>query len=96
MDNNLFKDETRVYFENISIYIFQYPNGNKAFVSYGKLNEIKNDEIIHIYSTEYGSSGSPILNLSNNKAIGMHKQGSQYFNFNIGTSLKSPLNKIYS
>ena len=29
-DDNLFKDETKVYFTDISIYILQYPLGEKA------------------------------------------------------------------
>ena len=45
-------------------------------------------------STDNGSSGSPILNLENNKVIGIHKQGSNNFNYNKGTLLKYPLNDI--
>ena len=56
------------------------------------LNEINNYDIKHSCSTNNGSSGSPILNLKNNKVIGIHKQGSKIFNFNIGTLLNYPLN----
>ena len=42
--------------------------------------------------TEFGSSGSPILNLNTFKVIGIHKEGSNHFNFNKGTFLKFPLN----
>ena len=94
LDNNLFKKEIKAYYENISIYVLQYPLGNKAAVSYGLSlsNEINNYEIKHTCSTEHGSSGSPILNLSNNKVIGIHKEGAKNFNFNIGTCLQFPLN----
>ena len=51
---------------------------------------INNYDIIHLCSTDNGSSGSPIINLENNKIIGIHKQGS--INFNKGTLLKYPLN----
>ena len=91
LDDNLFKNEAKIYYKDISVYILQYPLGKKSSVSYGKLIDIDNYEIKHICNTMPGSSGSPILNLSNNKVIGIHKQGSQIFNFNKGTFLKYPL-----
>ena len=33
LDENIFKEETKAYFEDISIYILHYPYGNKASVS---------------------------------------------------------------
>ena len=46
---------------------------------------------MHSCFSEEGSSGSPILNLKNNKVIGIHIQHPRYQN-NIGTFLKYPLN----
>ena len=49
--------------------------------------------IIHKCSTDSGSSGSPILNLKNNKIIGTHKGTPDFTkNFNYGTLLKYTLN----
>lgn len=56
------------------------------------MNEINKYEIKHACSTDFGSSGSPILNLENNAVIGIHKEASPYFNFNKGTFLKFPIN----
>ena len=71
----------------------QYISGIEACVSYGILNKIKNYEIIHKCSTDIGSSGSPILNLKNNKVIGIHKGAQNHTkDFNYGTLLKYPLN----
>ena len=95
LDDNIFKDETKAYYKDISIYNLHYPYGNKASVSYGLATDIDDFEIKHTCSTEHGSSGSPILNLSNNKVIGIHKQGSKKSNFNLGTCLKFPLNNFY-
>ena len=64
----------------------------KASVSYGILNEINGFDLIHYCCTEQGSSGSPILKLSNNKVIGIHKESSK-FNYNKGTFLKEPINE---
>ena len=67
--------------------------GEEACVSYGILYRINKYNIIHICSTDNGSSGSPILNLKNNKVIGIHKGTPDYTkNFNYGTLLKYPLN----
>ena len=79
----------------MKIYIIQYPKYSfnsqkqKAAVSYGKIKNIQNRyEIIHLCSTAKGSSGSPILNLDNNKVIGIHSKGYENYNFNKGFSLK--------
>jgi V8-like Glu-specific endopeptidase len=51
--------------------------------------------LIHICSTDIGSSGSPILNISNNKIIGIHKASPKNYdyNYNLGTYLKEPINE---
>ena len=57
------------------------------------MTRINNYNVIHICSTDNGSSGSPILNLKNNKVIGIHKGTPDCTkNFNYGTLLKYPLN----
>jgi len=93
LDKDIFDDYINIYNENI--YIIQYPELNyeqKACVSYGMLKEIQNEfNIIHLCSTKSGSSGSPILNMINNKVIGVHKETSKNFNYNKGTFLKYPI-----
>ena len=90
LDEDIFQD-------NISketIYILQYPKNldeQKAAVSYGILNKLIDFDLIHHCCTEEGSSGSPILKLSNNKVIGIHKKGNN--KYNLGTFLKEPINE---
>ena len=91
LDDNLFRHNNKILYEHKSLYILQYPQGRNAAVSYGLLISLDNYEIKHTCSTENGSSGSPILNLENNKVIGIHKEGSINFEFNKGTYLKYPL-----
>ena len=68
------------------IYILQYPEGKPSY-SCGFVKDSSNDQdIIYSCSTSAGSSGAPILNLINNKVIGVHK-GSES-SLNIGTSMK--------
>ena len=93
LDDNLFKDKENIFYEDKSLYVLQYPYGKNACVSYGLLINIEGNDIKHTCSTENGSSGSPILNLENNKVIGIHKEASlSNFNFNKGTLLKFPIN----
>ena len=93
LDDNIFKDNSEFYYENNSIYVLHYPNMSKASVSYGIIKQIMNFNIYHTCCTEPGSSGSPIMNLLNNKVIGIHKEASR-FNFNIGSFIKNPINKF--
>jgi len=95
IDENILDNNINIYNENI--YILQYPKcleKQKAAVSYGIIKEINQNEIIHLCCTESGSSGSPILNISNNKVIGIHKEKSILFNFNIGVLLKEAINEF--
>ena len=97
LDDNILKDHEKIYYEKKSIYILHYFNGKNICVSYGLLNSINQYNIIHRCSTDYGSSGSPILNIENNKLIGIHSQGAYNLNetnYNKGILLKYPLNDI--
>jgi len=94
IDEIVFKEESNELFKNKSIYIIQYPKSDKSSVSYGILNNIIDYDINHYCCTEFGSSGSPILNLLNNKIIGIHKEASLKFKKNKGTYLKYPINEF--
>jgi len=95
IDDEIFDDNIDLY--NKSIYIMQYPkygDEQKGAVSYGVLNGIKDEyNLIYNCSTDHGSSGSPILKLSNQKIIGIHKEGVSKYNYNRGTLLKYPINE---
>ena len=71
LDDNLFGNNIKSLFEKESIYILQYINGGKASVSYGLVNQINGFNMNLICRVEIGSNGAPILNLMNNKVIGM-------------------------
>ena len=94
IDDNLFKENIEFSYEGKTIYDIKYPKSDNVSVSFGIIKEIKNSyDIIHLCSTDSGSSGSPILNLETNKIIGIHKEASINFNFNKGTFLKNPINE---
>ena len=94
IDEDIFKENSEIIYNFHSVYILQYPKSDKASVSYGIITNIKEYNIFHKCSTESGSSGSPIINLLNNKIIGIHKEASLTFNINKGTYLKYPINEF--
>jgi len=68
IDKNIMKKDKNIIYINNSIYILQYPGGKRLGVSYGILKGIYEDKkynFQYVYSTEGGSSGSPIINLIN-------------------------------
>ena len=94
LDKSIFEDISNIYNENV--YIIQYPEydyGQRASVSYGILKSIEDGNIIHKCNTKFGSSGSPILNIIENKIIGIHKAGST-LEYNKGTFLKYPIEEF--
>ena len=77
-----------------TIYIMQYAEGRLS-VSFGTVNKIYIDKkycFSHRCCTKGGSSGSPILNINNNKVIGLHCEGNK--NFNKGLFLNEPIKEF--
>ena len=94
LDDNIIENGSNIPYLNESIYIVQYPGNNTVSVSYGILKGInleKNCNFWHLCSTDKGSSGSPILNILNNKVIGIHIGADNKFNYNKATFLNYPL-----
>ena len=86
IDQNMFK-EGEIFCKDQSIYLLQYDK-----VSFGVLKKIDYDDqrIGHACSSDTDSGGSPIMNLSNNRVIGMHCGYKRDKNINLGTFLKKP------
>ena len=91
LDENLFRNDIKDYYESQSIYILQYLFSGTASVSYGILNEFNAVNFKHICFAESGSKGAPILNLSNNKVIGISIESKGNISFNFGVILKDPI-----
>ena len=91
LDEDLFKEEPELHYKNVSFYLLQYLNKHVKGVSYGKDINISKDRIIHYCSSERTSGGAPILNLENNKVVGVNFGSSQHYNHNLGTYLKYPI-----
>lgn len=95
LDEEINKDNIENIFEKKSIYLLHYPLDKTASVSYGILETIESKNTIKtLLCTDHGSSGAPILNLSTQKVIGIHKGAHISEDYNIGTFLKYPLKEL--
>ena len=95
------KNIVRENFNNYPIYLLGYPRegirNNEIYVSYGIIKKI-DKRIIHLCSTDNGSSGSPILSLENCKIIGYHfgNYTEKGINVNLGTFIGDVKKKIFN
>ena len=80
------KNEYQNYL-NESIYLLHYHDNKDIFISYGKLLDINNTEIIHKCIIKNSSSGAPIFLTKNQKLIGIHTDNSKHYKYNKGTLL---------
>jgi len=101
IERKIFENDSLLTYKKEDIYILHHPKSmsGKACISYGKGIELINKyDIKHFCYTDIGSSGGPIISLSTNKVIGIHKgfidNGAK--SFNIGTFLKFPLDELDS
>jgi len=91
LDDNIFKlDE--IYKEK-SVYLLSYPYGGTLNYSYGKIKLIDEDKytIRHSCNSNPGSSGGPIMNLNNQRVLGIHKGANIDKNLKLGTLIKEPI-----
>ena len=96
IDENIYKNNLNDTYKQKSVYLIYYPYGKKASYSNGVIKRINEDNynIEHLCSTKPGASGCPIINLNNNRVMGIHK-GAKIKNWNVGTFIKDPIIKFY-
>ena len=95
MDNSINTDNPIMLYKKI--YILHYPLENKEEnYSQGKIIHIFNDNINFFgdYSTEEGSSGSPIINFDNDCVIGIHLGKLKNYDIPFGLLLKYAIKKF--
>ena len=97
LDEDMLSGKTDKFIDK-SIYMI-HSNQKTLYVSYGLVNDIgKNHNFVHTCKAFNGSSGSPILNLENNKIIGIHSSTNANINegffLNFSAS-KENLNKTH-
>jgi hypothetical protein len=90
IDKNIFEDDFKEIFKNKSIYLLHYPKGVEICKSEEVIKNIAEDNytIVHCCDSTNGSSGGPLINLKNNKVIGIHKGYNG--KINLGILLREP------
>ena len=100
LDDYIFHENRINEYIGNSVYLLQYPSYNgiqKLAVSYGIIKDSDKEKKFnfqHYCCTNYGSSGSPILKINNNKIIGIHTKRAEKNNYNYGTFLIYALNQF--
>ena len=94
LNNN---NKNKVYVDR-EVYIIEYPEGNLS-ISLGQVRDIFEDNkyiFLHQCRTTFGSAGSPILNIKNNKVIGVHHSKINNFKNKCGkaTFLNYPIKEF--
>ena len=89
LDENIFKEGEEIFYKQ-SIYTLQC----EKRVSFGIIKGIEDYKINHLCSTDRDSGGSPIMNISNGKVIGIHVGSINNRNCNFGTFLKYPIKEF--
>ena len=75
-------------YQNEQIFSLHYPRGNDLYFSSGKIIEINNYYLIYSISTDFGSSGCPIILINENIVIGIHLGYDTENEFNEGLSIE--------
>ena len=94
IDDQIFNDNHNDIYRGKTIYLIGYPKGGKPKYANGLIKDINENtyDIRHFCRSEQGWSGCRILNLNNNRVIGIHKGAAKKGqNWNLGTLLKEPI-----
>ena len=76
-----------------NLYITQYPGGGELSFAQGKLRQFWGFDMLHEVSTEYGSSGSPVIN-RNGCVVGVHKARRPEESCNVATRIGIAISAI--
>ena len=84
-------------YKGLDVFSIGHPNGGDPKYGNGKIIDIDGYEFYHNISTNYGSSGCPIILLNDNinliQVIGIHKEGYESIKINGGTFIGEIFNK---
>ena len=95
LDDDLLKDDSEIFYKDESIYVLQYKDENQASVSYGLIVEAGGNEITIYNDIGKCSLGSPILNLSTNKVIGICKEFTKDSTERKGINFKYVMRELF-
>ena len=94
---DILKGNIKTFYKNKEVYLLHYPKGGEIKLFPGKIKGVAEDNnynFQHYCNTDFGSSGSPIINSFNYKVIGIHKAYIKKSKINSGTLLKEPIQQF--
>ena len=97
VDNIINKPIEDKSFKNFDIYVMHYPGGTEVLYNTGVIQSAEIEgkcTVNHLCATKFGSSGSPLCNLSSFKVLAIHKGGHKTKDINVGTMLKKPIDEL--
>lgn len=80
--------------EGEQIFILQHPRGEDLSIAASVVKQLQGFNIHHKVSTDYGSSGSPVMNASG-CVIGIHKIRCERLNCNVAVEMASVVKAIH-
>ena len=96
-DSNYKQNGYNIY-KSVDAFSIQHPFGEDAAIASGKIEEIHNEQFYHSMSTQFGSSGCPIILNNNNinliQVIGIHKNADNNKKLNGGTFIGVIIDKL--
>lgn len=97
IDESIYDNALENY-KSKSIYLLQYPKGEKAKYAPGTIGNINIDNYIitHKCSSEAGSSGGPLIDLLTKKVIGIHNGCVEKKKVNTGVFFKPIIEDFYN
>ena len=77
------------------VFVFQHPQGSDIHLASGRFLKCYGLDVFHSASTDYGSSGSPVL-LTNGQVVALHKARSakKSSEYNVAVMMKAIINAV--
>jgi len=96
IDNQILNDniEFNMLYKNKPIYLLSYLGGSNSKYSTGVILKIDDIKILHNCDSQAGSSGGPLINLSNYKVIGIHEGSERKNRYKTGIFLQKPIEEF--
>ena len=98
IDEDIYEDNLKEQFEQKSIYLLYHISQSKKIkITLGIIQNINEDNfnIDYTYNIQNISPFGPLINLNNNKLIGINKENESENNLNIGFLINGPIDEFF-
>ena len=74
LDENIYEKDSEINYNNNQIYIIHYAYYKTIYATFGKIKDINYSKLLYRCKSNLNLKDFPIINLSNNKLIGISKE----------------------